>query len=161
MNDESKRILKMVSEGRISAEQAEELLDALGSESGPGVTSPAGAVSSDELLGFAALGVGPGYVAELRTAGLHAITSEDAMGLAALGVGPEYVTSILTVAPGLSIEQISGLAALGVDPGFVEKAMMLDGATADIDQVMGMFVMGVDPTDAERFAEAFDRGRTR
>jgi hypothetical protein len=138
MTEERRQILEMLAAGRLTVEQANQLLDALEPEqsakpAGPrsagrqgerqGPPRRRGATMSPEMLvPFKALAIDAAYVQELRDAGLEGLTPELLVRLRAVGVDAAYVHELREAGlENLTPEVLVSLRALGVDGAYIRE----------------------------------------
>jgi hypothetical protein len=153
MNEERKQILQMLADGKVTPEQAGELLDVLedqpvaaGAQSSsvaywprwePRSRSREGRYATLNRLAEArAHGVTPDFLREMADLGYSGLTLRELIALRNYGVTPEYIRELGHLELGdLSIEEITRLRAHGVDPTFVREIRDLgfeDMSVADL-----------------------------
>jgi hypothetical protein len=138
MTEERRQILEMLAAGRLTVEQANQLLDALEPERlaepvGPrsvgrqgerqGSPRRRGATMSPQMLvPFKALAIDVAYVQQLRDAGLEGLTPELLVPLRALGVDAAYVHDLREAGvENLTPELLVPLRSLGIDGAYVRE----------------------------------------
>lgn len=124
----TRKVLDLLVQGKIDADQAEELLTAI-AEPAPAprrTTRPAGdhaglRLTVEDLVELASNGVDADYVKALAQAGLANVSVSDIVELASNGVEAEYIRELTDAGlEGLTVEQIVELADNGVDPKLAE-----------------------------------------
>src|SRR5437660_7526042 len=143
MKEERRQVLVMLSEGKITAEQASELLDALGDSvpprPNPGYAPPRPSMSVNmprppypprprrgldrdlkELMEASIHGVTPDYIREMTNAGFDDLSMKDLIELRIHGVSPEYVQELAALGyTDLSAKEIAELTIHGVSVDFI------------------------------------------
>jgi hypothetical protein len=131
----TRKVLDMLLQGVISADQAEELLGAVG-EPAPQVrraSRTAGdrvglRLTVEELVELASNGVDADYVKSLAAAGLRNLSVADIVELASNGVEADYVRDLVNAGlEGLTVEEIVELSDNGVDPKLAESFRQGEG----------------------------------
>jgi hypothetical protein len=167
MSDERAQILEMLVAGRVTVEQAAQLLQAIEAPSSPahpgttGTPSEAGvprrrdgrsedflaSLTAEQVIALHDRGVSGAYVEQMRAAGLNGLRVKDLIKLHDNGVTPRFVLDLqeagLALAD-LTRDQLIKLFCHGVDADYVREmyALGLDGATPD--QLVTMYDHGVD-----------------
>jgi hypothetical protein len=162
MSEERAQILEMLVAGRVTVEQAEQLLKAVDASSSPahhGATSEAGiqrrrdgrsenifaSLTAEELIALRDNGVSGAYVEQMRAAGLNGLRVKDLIKLYNNGVTPHFVLDLQEAGlADLTRDQLIKLFCHGVDADYVREifALGLDGATPD--ELVKMYDHGVD-----------------
>ena len=125
----ARKVLDMLLQGTIDANQAEELLGAMvePAASARRTSRPAGdrvglRLTVDELVELASNGVDADYVKSLAGTGLRNLTVPEIVELAANGVAADYVRDLVKAGlEGLTVDEIVELAGNGVDPKLAES----------------------------------------
>jgi hypothetical protein len=169
MNEERIKVLEMLAQGRITVEQANQLLATLGlsdepredprldergrttgqDEASP-ATSQVGAWTFQQILQMAEVGVEPEYIRKVREVGLTDLSFEQILQMGTVGVEPEFVRATRQAYPELSFDQIVQLGSAGLDPAFVRTVQEAGLDDLSFDQIVHMGMVGVDP---ERFKQ--------
>jgi hypothetical protein len=158
------KVLNMLAEGRLTAEQANRLLAAISDEGGAGTgTSDEelavrperrerkaeqrfGDFTFDQVLRMGTVGVEPTFFAKVRAAGLTDLSFEQILEMGTLGVEPEFVLRAREPGmPELTVEQIIQLGTVGVDPSFVQKVREAGLTELTFEQIVQMGTVGVEP----------------
>lgn len=144
MGEERMQVLEMLAAGKITAEQADELLDALGDvasarqsektwtrqeyrvpRNGESVMIP----TIEKLTEARMHGVSRQYAQEMREAGYSDLTLQDLMHLKMHGVNAKFVREMRDVGLGsLSPQQLGELRMHGVDADYIREMQDLVGA---------------------------------
>jgi len=125
----TRKVLDMLLQGTIDADQAEELLGAIVE---PGASArrtsrPAGdrrglRLTVEELVELASNGVDADYVKSLAVAGLRDLTVSEIVELADNGVEADYVRDLVDAGlEGLTVDEIVELSGNGVDPKLAQS----------------------------------------
>ncbi len=169
MNEERIKVLEMLAQGRITVEQANQLLAmlSLGDEprddprlddrsrtaeedEAPAATSQGGAWTFQQILQLAMVGVEPEYIRKVREVGLTDLSFEQILQMGTLGVEPEFVRATRQAYPEFSFDQIVQLGNAGLDPAFLRTVQEAGLDDLSFDQIVHMGMVGVDP---ERFKQ--------
>jgi hypothetical protein len=162
MGEERAQILEMLMAGRVTVEQADQLLQALdgpSSHAHRGETSEAGtrrrreehsedffaSLTADQLVALRDSGVRRAYVDQMRSAGLNELRVEDLIELHDNGVRPRFVRDLREAGlADLTRHQLIDLFCHGVNADYVREmyALGLTGATPD--QLVELYDHGVD-----------------
>ena len=138
MSEERRQVLEMLVSGKVTVEQANQLLDALEPERPPEPVGPrsvgrqgdrrgqsrrrSATMSPEMLVPFKALAIDAAYVQQLRDTGLEGLTPELLMPLRALGVDAAYVHELREAGlENLTPEVLVPLRALGVDGAYIRE----------------------------------------
>lgn len=139
MNEERRQVLQMLAEGRITPEQAEQLLEAL-EEQGreqpsaqveppgqpaartepPAGTWSIGGIDLDRLVEMKAVGVSPDYIREMQAL-LGNVSLDELIEMRAVGVSPEFVREVTAIVGKLPINKLVEMRAVGVTPDFLRQ----------------------------------------
>jgi hypothetical protein len=160
MSEERRQVLEMLVSGKVTVEQADQLLDALEPERPP---EPVGsrsvgrqgerrgqfrgrsaAMSPEMLVPFKALAIDAAYVQQLRDAGLESLRPEILVRLRALGVDAAYVhelreASLENVTP----EVLVSLRALGVDGAYIREMRASGLEDLSPEQLVALKAQGI------------------
>jgi hypothetical protein len=125
-NKERVKILEMVAAGKLSVEQAGELMDILGAKSATDAEKRSDQELRANKYNQEAMGKIRGYRRAwdrgLRAAGLPNLTVEEIGALMNNGVSAEYIRALLeTGLSDLTVKQIIRLKSHGVDPLFASS----------------------------------------
>jgi len=129
MTTATRKVLDMLIQGTIDADQAEELLGVMAEPvaSARRPSRPAGdrvglRLTVEELVELASNGVDADYVKSLAGAGLRNLPVSEIVELAANGVEADYVRDLLKAGlEDLTVEEIVELSGNGVDPKLGES----------------------------------------
>jgi len=129
MTTATRKVLDMLIQGTIDADQAEELLGVMAEPvaSARRPSRPAGdrvglRLTVEELVELASNGVDAEYVKSLAGAGLRNLPVSEIVELAANGVEADYVRDLLKAGlEDLTVEEIVELSGNGVDPKLGES----------------------------------------
>src|SRR4051812_13750720 len=122
MSQESMQVLTMLSEGKLTVEQATRLLDALGGtrRSSPTSTTTSeqrppdefyARLSPNELIELRNHGVEPEYVRAMRSQGFAALSARELIELYNHGVAPDYIRGLREAGlTNLSLQQLIELS---------------------------------------------------
>src|SRR5215469_146554 len=162
MSEQRAQILEMLVAGRVTVEQAEQLLAAL---DGPSPSASRGAVAqaaaqqrgdehtedffasltAEQLVALRDSDVSRAFVEQMRAAGLNALSVEDLIELHDEGVTPRFVLDLREAGlADLTRDQLIELYCHGVDGAYVRELRALGLAGATPDQLVGMYDHGVD-----------------
>ncbi|HZB94986.1 MAG TPA: hypothetical protein VE268_03405, partial [Herpetosiphonaceae bacterium] len=134
MSEESTQVLKMLAEGKLTVEQANQLLEALGDE--PAVTTekrtrPTGRADRmeapprftvEQLIALSEHEVDPNFIKELYEAGLTGLSVEQLIELSEHEVDPSFLKQLNKMGlSGLTFEQIIALSEHEVDPSYLKQ----------------------------------------
>ena len=149
MEREQNQVLSMLESGKITPEQADELLEALQPRS--------------ELLANVDL---PSQNTEKANPTARATTSKkkrsrrrggfstrEIVEMGIHGVNPQFVRDMQNVFGDLKFKQIMQLAIHDIKPGFVEEVRALDLEQLDFDTIVEMGIHGVDTQFVKDLAE--------
>jgi hypothetical protein len=162
MGEERAQILEILMAGRVTVEQADQLLQALdvsSSRAHDGATSEAGtqrrreerpedffaSLTAEQLVALRDSGVSRAYVGQMRSAGLNELHVEDLIELHDNGVTPRFVRDLREAGlADLTLDQLIELFCHGVNADYVCEmhALGLTGATPD--QLVELYDHGVD-----------------
>lgn len=159
MSQESMQVLKMLAEGKLSVEQAHQLLDALGEH--PTVVAEPFQIASSapqqaagsttdqftftQIMQMGIVGVEPEFIQHARELGLSDLTFDQIVHMGMVGVEPEFFLRTRTANLDLTFDQIMQMGVVGVEPEFfheVHEAGLMD---LSFDQIVHMGAIGVDP----------------
>ncbi len=147
-NKERIKILEMVAAGKLSVEQASELMDILGAKS----ATDAEKQSDQELRATEynqeAMGRIRGYRRDgdrgLRAVGLPNLTAEEIGALKMYGVGTNYVKAMLeTGLSDLTVKQIISLKNYGINANYVRSLLETGLGDLSPDQIISLKNYGV------------------
>jgi hypothetical protein len=162
MSQERTQILEMLVAGRVTVEQAEQLLEALGgsspSASRGAVGQPAAqqrgdertedffaSLTAEQLVALRDSDVSRAFVEQMRAAGLNALRVEDLIELHDEGITPRFVLDLREAGMAdLTRDQLVELYCHGVDAAYVRALRALGLAGATPDQLVEMYDHGVD-----------------
>jgi len=130
MNEERRQVLRMLAEGRISPEQAEQLLEAL--EEGeraaptprpepPGFQQERiGGIDLDKLIEMKAVGITPEYIQEIRAL-LGNVSLDEITEMRAVGVSPDFVREVTAIVGKVPVDKLVEMRAVGVTPDILRR----------------------------------------
>jgi hypothetical protein len=129
MTTPTRKVLDMLLQGTIDADQAEQLLGAMTEPAAPvrRPSRPAGdragmRLTVDDLVELSSNGVDADYVKALAAAGMRNLTVPEIVELAGNGVEADYVRDLMKAGlEDLTIEEIVELAGNDVDPKLAES----------------------------------------
>jgi hypothetical protein len=150
MSEESTRVLTMLAEGKLTVEQANQLIEALGEErrstaepwrsqgSQPAQARPVKSraaskqLKPDQLIEMKIHGLNPELVREMREVGYGDLSAGQLMEFSIHGVRPEFVREMREIGyTDLTPEQLIELSIHGVNPEFVRQMHELDAELQD------------------------------
>jgi len=125
----TRKVLDMLLQGTIDADQAEELLGAIVEPAAAArrTSRPAGdrlglRLTVEELVELASNGVDADYVKSLGAAGMRNLTVSEIVELAGNGVEADYVRDLVQAGlEGLTVGEIVELSGNGVDPKLAQS----------------------------------------
>jgi len=162
MSEERAQILEMLVAGRVTVEQAEQLLETL---DGPSPSASRGAVAqtaaqprgdehmedffatltTEQLVALRDSDVSRAFVEQMRAAGLNALSVEDLIELHDEGITPHVVLDLREAGlADLTPDQLVELYCHGVDAAYVREVRALGLTGATLDQLVEMYDHGVD-----------------
>ncbi|HEX6543012.1 MAG TPA: hypothetical protein VF040_14735 [Ktedonobacterales bacterium] len=162
MNEERAQILEMLVAGRLTVEQADQLLQAIDVPSSPAhqpATSEMGtqrrrvgrsdnffaSLTAEQLIALRDNGVSGAYVEQMRAAGLNGLRAKDLIKLHDHGVTPRFVLDLQEAGlADLTRDQLIDLFCHGVNADYVREMSALGLAGATPDQLIEMYDHGVD-----------------
>ena len=160
------KVLDMLATGKLTAEQANQLLAVLGvDEARPDEIEPEatmetlaeapdqaagqqdfGEFTFEQILQMGIVGVDPGFFGTVREAGLTDLSFDQILQMGTVGVDPAFVVRAREVgSPDLTFDQIIQLGTVGVDPSFINKVREAGLTDLNFDQIVQMGTVGVDP----------------
>jgi hypothetical protein len=162
MSEERAQILQMLMSGRVTIEQADQLLEALGTEFPAGAHEPATGTGrhgrrDDRTAGFVAgltpeqlielrnHGVSGAFVQQMRAAGLGDLRVDDLIELYDHDVTPRFVRELREAGfSGLTCHELVELVNHGVSASFMRQ--MRDAGLGEVapDQLVELYNHGVD-----------------
>lgn len=164
MSEESTRVLQLLAEGKLTVEQAHQLLEAMGEEQAASFERQSGSsdqrsfrapgdarkkapkLKPEQLIKMAMFGVDPTLGREMQRLGYPNLTVDQLTELSMYGVRPEFVRELQGLGLGdLSVDQITKMAMYGVRPEFVRQMRDLGYTELTADQIIEMTMYGVDP----------------
>jgi hypothetical protein len=153
MSDEALQVLEMLAAGRLTVDEADELLATL-----TGPTTPA-ELSLDQVLGFApapeqravlrSIGADATYIAALQAACGYPLRTDKVIALKSVGVTAGYITALRASGfTDLDAEQVIALRGLNVPPGYVRA--LRDAGLTDLtpERVIALWSAGVTAEQA-------------
>jgi len=167
MSEERQKVLEMLAEGRLTPEQADRLLEALGAaaqgtpranpEPRPNASGdrPRGAayrqdgflagLTADQLIEMRQHGVNPAFVQEIRGLGLRDISVDQLIELRDHGVNAAYISGMRRLGGAdFDVDQLIELRDHGVTPAFIQEMRDLGLTEVSIDQLIELRDNGVD-----------------
>jgi len=107
-------------------------------------------LSADELIEMKAVGVSPGLVRDLASAGFTRPSADDLVSARAVGVTGAYIRSMNAVgARGSTIDDYVDMRAAGVTPDFAERFRRRGMRVTSTDQLVKLKVHGIEPGDID------------
>ena len=144
MSEERLKVLEMLANGRITVEQANQLLATLGlseePRNDPGIDDHGSAEEEDDSPN--------------ANSRFGEWTFEQILQMGVMGVEPEFVLEAREAYPELSLDQIVHLSQVGVEPSFIRKVRESGLDDLSFDQIVHMGTVGVDPEDFKRVRAA-------
>ena len=116
----------------------------------------AGGLKAHELMSFAALGVTPDYVREMRTA-FSTLKASDLSSMKAMNVRPADIARFKAIGLQVSPQDAAGLKALGVTPDYVETLRAAGARIRSAGDAQSFRALGISPAAVKR---AVARGRS-
>jgi hypothetical protein len=173
MEQEQQIVLAMLEAGKLTPNEANDLLDALEENSGeenrsvsvaakterhvpPQPAAMGKGFSTDQIVKMARYGVSPAEIRDMRSTSVD-LSFDQVLELAMHGVSPDYVREMAALGlEGLSFEKIKKLGMHGVEPDTVRDFI---GFQSDLgfEQILRLAMHGVDPGYiAEMQAQGFE-----
>jgi len=160
MSEERQKVLEMLAEGRLTPEQADRLLEALGSL-GRGAPRPqpelrpSGAddrqgrflsgLSADQLIKMRQHGVNPAFIQEMRDLGFTDLSVDQLVKLRIHGVNAEFLQGMRELGfEALPPDTLVKLRIHGVTPDFVREMRDLGFTDVDVDELIKLRIHGVN-----------------
>jgi hypothetical protein len=162
MSEERALILQMLTAGRVTVEQADQLLEALGAASPTGPHEPATGtrrqrqwdertddffanLTPKQLTKLRNHGVSGAYVQQLRAAGLGGLSVDDLIALYEHDVTPRFVRDLREAGfTALAPAELVALYDHGVDAAFVREMRGVGLSEATPAQLIALYDHGVD-----------------
>ena len=160
MGEESMQVLRMLAEGKITVDQANQLLDALGEEppaavervetpkenrQRPGTRAPA-KFTLEQIIELSEHEVDPTFILRLRQAGLTDLTVDQIIELSEHEVDADFVVRLRKAGlTDLTVDQIVELSEHEIDPRFILQLREAGLADLSFDQIIELSEHGVDP----------------
>jgi hypothetical protein len=162
MSEERAQILEMLASGRVTVEQADQLLEALGAASPAGTHEPAtragrhtredertdgfvARLTPEQLIELRNHGVSGTFVQQMRAAGLGDLSVDDLIELHDHDVTPRFVRELREAGcSGLTRQELIELRNHGIGATFMRQ--MRDAGLDDValDQLVALYNHGVD-----------------
>lgn len=164
MSGEALKVLEMLAAGKITVEEADQLLAALG-EARPLVAENQGGraeqaehrdrreerasaffanLDPDQLGALRAAGVDAAYIRDMVAAGLTDLDADELIAMKSVGIDPAYAAEMRDL--GIAdLDELTSLKAVGVDAAFVQAMREAGFTDLDVDQLVTMKATGVDP----------------
>lgn len=156
MNEERMQVLNMLADNKLTVEQANQLLEALGDQ--PATTEQRAAVQrqtqptatnqerdpradrlAQQLADLKAVGVNAAFVREMEALGFVDLTPEQLVDLKAVGVNAQFVREMCDLDFGdLAPDQLQHLKAVGVNAEFIAEMRVLGMVDLDADQLVAL-----------------------
>jgi beta-lactamase regulating signal transducer with metallopeptidase domain len=114
-----------------------------------------GTLSVDDLITLRSVGVTPGYVEEMRNAGLGTLSLDDVVGLRMQGVTARWVKDLRDA--GIDVkdaENAVGLRGQGVTADYIAGMRAAGYANLTTKQIISLRVMGVTPEYVKQMSES-------
>lgn len=157
-NEERIKILEMVAAGKLTVEQASQLMDTLGTKSATDATKrpdqgqrPGG--YTQETLGRIR-GYRKSGETVLTEAGLANLPARDIAALKNYGVDADYIRALQEAGlANLSVRQVISLYNYGIDANYVRALQEAGLADLTVRQVISLYNYGVDADDVSALRE--------
>ena len=108
----------------------------------------------DQLIQLSIHGVDPGFVKQVREAGLEDLTFDEVIQLGIHGISPDYIKELTESFDDLDFDHLVQLAIHGVDPGFVKEVRGAGFGDLSVEQVVQMAIHGVSVETVKGWKEA-------
>ncbi len=170
MTEERTRVLSMLASGKVTVEQANQLLEKLGEQPEPRdetgleesldqaeeLDETEGPMFGDftfsQVLQLGVAGIDPSFIEQVRAAGLTDLSFDQIVHMGMVGVDPSFVVAArASGVEGLTFDQIVHLGVVGVDPSFIKKVRAAGLTDLSFDQIVQLGVTGVDPAFLMQF----------
>jgi len=170
MSEERIKVLEMLADGKITIDQANQLMEALSGagESAPGKryekSTPHESTTTilepqqtppqqdfngftfDQVIAMGTVGVKPEFVHKVHEAGLTDLSFNQIIEMGTVGVEPEFVLKVREAGlTDLTFDQIIQMGTVGVEPEFVLKVREAGLTDLTFDQIIQMGTVGVQP----------------
>ncbi len=115
------------------------------------------AITKDELIPVAALGIDQAYIRSIKNAGFKDVSLENMVSLKALGIDEKYITEIRSAGyKNITTDQLVSFKAQGIDKEYIGKVRQLKGndnknGNDDADDIVSFKAMGI----TEEFINSF------
>lgn len=103
-----------------------------------------------DYVGMKAVGVAPELVREVKPLVAGPLKPHDLMGFAALGVTPGYARQMRGVFSGLAASDLSGMKALGVTPDYVAEMRSAGARIRTAGDAQSFRALGISPAAVRR-----------
>jgi hypothetical protein len=156
MNEERIKVLELLANGKITIDQANQLIEVLNAKDDSsaerhreGAAQPDSGTTIileqqqiparqdfnsftfDQVVAMGTVGVKPEFVQRVREAGLTDLTFEQIIEMGTVGVEPDYVLKVREAGlTDLSFDQIVEMGTVGIEPEFIRG--MLDTGALDL-----------------------------
>ncbi len=181
MSEERVQVLAMLVTGKITIDQANQLLEVLGEEplseperwssqsrkqdegwrepvrefQGRTAAQRMPSFTFDQIIELSEHEVNPDFLKALRNAGLTGLRVEQIIELSEHGVEPSFLEALRDAGmANLSVEQIIELSEHGVEPDYLIKFRDAGIAHLDVEQIIELSEHEVDPVYFIKFREA-------
>jgi bla regulator protein blaR1 len=167
MSEERQKVLEMLAEGRLTPEQADRLLEALGT-AGQGAPRPQpeprqnpqgdqprgpehrqhgflAGLTADQLIEMRQHGVNPAFVQEIRSLGFRDISVDQLIELRDHGVTPDFIQGMRRMGfTDFDIDHLIELRDHGVNADFIQEMRELGLTEMSIDKLIELRDNGVN-----------------
>jgi hypothetical protein len=160
MSEERQKVLEMLAEGRLTPEQADRLLEALGTagqgaqrpqpEPRPGRTDNPqqrflSGLTADQLIKMRQHGVNPDFIQEIRGLGFTDLNVDQLIKMRIHGVGPDFIEEMRGLGFSADVDALIKLRNHGVNAEFVQEMQELGFDRLPADQLVKLRTHGVTP----------------
>lgn len=164
MDEERRIVLDMATEGRLTPQEAEQLLEALEAE--PGDLSPAPPalpagqtqlpsyeqqpdwmtnLTTEQIIELKIHGVNPAFVQQARQLGLTNLSFEQLIQLAVHGIDTTFIQQFRDAGlEDLTFDRLIEFSVHGVDAAFVKQSYAAGFKDLGVEQVIQLAIHGVD-----------------
>ena len=162
MNEEQRRILEMLAGGKISAAEADALLQALEGnkteavaieiDAGDKPSASNGAkrqvfaeLSQDQLMEMSLHGVNSDYVREMRELGLGDLSPGQLVEMKIHGVKPSFVKEMRALGYDVKLGQVIEMSMHGINADYVRKMQEQGFDDLSVGKLVEMKIHGLNP----------------
>ncbi len=165
MSEERIKVLQMLADGKLTAEQANQLLEALEEDQALEVQDlPAqpehttadkdvlaadalhAAFTPDQLIAMRSVDMTPKYIQAMRESGYRDVNVKQLIDMRAVDVTPDFINAMRDVGiSDLPPDQLIDMRAVDISPDFVKQIKALGYSELSVAQLIDMKAAGVDP----------------